>query len=50
VTAVPVVDDEHRPLGVVDDAGVAVGMISAVDFVRPLSEDEDGHPRAVARF
>jgi len=91
VTAVPVLDETHRPVGmvslrdlardgddvqtagtvvtvkdtdavedaarklagtdfhhlvVVDDKGVAVGMVSAVDFVRALLGMEPRHPKA----
>lgn len=91
ITAVPVLDDEHRPVGIVslrdldrdgeevqqtstvatvkdtdtveeaarklaetdfhhlvviDDKGVAVGMVSAVDFVRALLDMAPRHPKA----
>lgn len=93
VTAVPILDDTHRPVGeislrdlarevgritatghvvtvradatveegaavmartdahhlvVVDDLGVAVGMVSAVDFVRAFLGHEPRHPEAFA--
>jgi CBS-domain-containing membrane protein len=88
VTAVPVLDEEHKPVGVislrdlsrpgephmstparvvrgsasieegartlanadvhrlvvVDDAGVAIGMVSAVDFIRALTGTPAHHP------
>jgi CBS-domain-containing membrane protein len=96
VTAVPVLDDEHRPAGlvslrdlahiddglskeeqpvrtihgsasveegarilaeygthqlvVVDDGGRAIGMVSAVDFVRGLLGVPAAHPQAFDRF
>jgi len=95
VTAVPVLDDEHRPAGlvslrdlahaddgvsqeepvrvingsasvedgarmlaeygthqlvVVDDGGRAIGIVSAVDFVRGLLGFPAAHPRAFDRF
>jgi CBS domain-containing protein len=95
VTAVPVLDDAHRPIGivslqdlggddhevrmsapvitisfdasaedaarelaarnvhhlvVVDDAGVAVGMVSALDVVRTLVGLRASHPTSFARF
>lgn len=94
VTAVPVLDEDHRPVGivslrdfesdepvqasspvrvlrsdmsvvdaarilansgmhhlvVVDDHGVAVGMVSAVDFVRALVGLPSVHPQAFATF
>jgi CBS-domain-containing membrane protein len=95
ITAVPVLDEDHRPVGivslrdlgndgdrvrasspvrvvrggatvedgaralaeydlhhlvVVDDAGVAIGMVSAVDFVRALVGAPATHPRAFDRF
>lgn len=95
VTAVPILDDEHRPVGVVslrdfsqtdgvvkateparvvrDDAtipeaarvladygvhhlvvvdarGIAVGMVSALDFVRAFAGLEAKHPTAFAAF
>jgi CBS-domain-containing membrane protein len=95
VTAVPVLDDEHRPVGVVslrdlahpderahengpvhvvrgkasvdegarlladanmhhlvvvDDGGAAVGMVSAIDFVRALAGLPVTHPRAFDRY
>jgi CBS-domain-containing membrane protein len=95
VTAVPILDDEHRPVGVVslrdlstdedqirvsspvvtvragapieegaralartdlhhlvvvDDQGVAVGMASAVDFLRALLKIEPRHPAAFAGY
>ena len=94
VTAIPVLDDSHRPVGVVslrdldrsgdvepsapvhvvkstatidegarvlidsgmhhlvvvDEAGIAVGMVSAVDFVRAFSGRPSTHPVAFAAF
>lgn len=94
VSAVPVLDDEHRPIGVVslrdcvrdgepkvsspaktvragativegarlladadvhhlvvvDDGGVAVGMVSAVDFVRAFIERPARHPAPFERY
>lgn len=95
VTAVPVLDEAHRPVGVVslrdldrddhhvtasapvltvqakstiadgarklaetevhhlvvvDEQGVAVGMVSAVDFLRALSGTSGRHPQAFTRF
>lgn len=95
VTAVPILDDEHRPVGVVslrdlahvderpraagpvrvvrasasvdegarelaaygmhhlvvvDDSGVAVGMVSAIDFVRALVGLPVSHPHAFERY
>jgi CBS-domain-containing membrane protein len=94
VTAVPVLDAEHRPIGVVslrdcagdeepkmsspaksvragatiaegaraladanvhhlvvvDDHGVAVGMVSALDFVRAFVERPARHPAAFDRY
>jgi CBS domain-containing protein len=95
VTAVPILDETHRPVGivslrdieregdfveptgdvvtvkdgdaveeaarklagtdlhhlvVVDDKGVAVGMVSAVDFVRALLGMEPRHPKAFEKF
>ena len=94
VTAVPVLDEAHRPVGVVslrdcatgdepqmsspaktvraratiaegaramadanvhhlvvvDDDGVAVGMVSAIDFVRAFVEHPSRHPEAFARY
>ena len=94
VTAVPVLDETHRPVGVVslrdcltngeptmtspaktvragatiaegarlladanvhhlvvvDDAGVALGMVSALDFVRAFVARPSQHPPAFARY
>jgi CBS-domain-containing membrane protein len=94
VTAVPVLDEAHRPVGVVslrdctldaepkmsspaktvradatiaegaraladadvhhlvvvDERGVAVGMVSAVDFVRAFAERPSRHPAAFDRY
>ena len=95
VTAVPVLDDEHKPVGVVslrdlahaderprstgpvrmvrgtasvdegarelasygmhhlvvvDDGGVAIGMVSAIDFVRALVGLPVSHPQAFERY
>lgn len=95
VTAVPVLDEAHRPIGVVslrdvanegepvnmsspaktvrdsasideaaraladanvhhlvvvDEAGVAVGMVSALDFVRAFVERPPRHPEAFDRY
>ncbi|MBX3232482.1 MAG: CBS domain-containing protein [Labilithrix sp.] len=94
VTAVPVLDEDHRPVGVVslrdfdrdgevepsspvrvvrgdmtvtegarvladsgmhhlvvvDDRGVAIGMVSAVDFLRALVGAPPSHPAAFAAF
>ncbi|MBS2018876.1 MAG: CBS domain-containing protein [Deltaproteobacteria bacterium] len=93
VTAVPVLDDDHRPVGVVslrdlahepieasspvmtitdttpvlegaqtlarlgahhlvvvDAKGIAVGMVSALDFVRELAGLEPHHPSAFDRY
>jgi CBS domain-containing protein len=95
VTAVPVLDAEHRPVGVislrdlaredgrltasapvhtvradasihegaktlartdvhhlvvVDERGVAIGMVSAIDFVRALAGGSARHPSEFARF
>jgi CBS-domain-containing membrane protein len=94
VTAVPVLDEDHRPVGVVslrdcvrneepkmtspaktvragatieegaraladanvhhlvviDDHGVAVGMVSALDFVRAFVERPSQHPAAFERY
>lgn len=97
ITAVPVLDDTHRPVGivslrdlaeaqdeedvkrsgdvctvkdtddvttaarkladttfhhlvVVDDKGVAVGMVSAVDFLRSMLEMPPRHPTAFDKF
>ena len=41
--------DLHH-LVVIDDDGVAVGMVSAVDFVRALVGAEPRHPQAFARY
>lgn len=94
VTAIPVLDDSHRPVGVislrdldrlghvepstpvhvvkstatidegarvlvdsgmhhlvvVDDDGIAVGMVSAIDFVRAFSGRPSTHPAAFSAF
>jgi CBS domain-containing protein len=93
VTAVPILDDEHKPVGVVslrdlagnepratrparvvrgdasleegaralansglhhlvvvDGGGTAIGIVSAVDFVRAFVGDQATHPAPFARF
>ncbi len=81
VTAVPVLDTEHRPVGVVslrdldpadhggveegarllaehgvhhlvvvDEQGIAVGMVSALDFIRAFVREPPHHPVPFERY
>jgi CBS-domain-containing membrane protein len=50
VAARKLADTEYHHLVVVDDKGVAVGMVSSVDFLRALLGMEPRHPKAFDNF
>lgn len=43
-------ESEYHHLVVVDDKGVAVGMVSSLDFLRALVDLPPRHPEAFQRF